>query len=262
MGAIVSWITGGGGGCGFDSSDAQSSESYGPPKHANKITPHDQAVLDMKLARDSLKKYQARLEIIMAKEKDIARALLRDGKRSKAVLALKKKRYQEQLLDRSIDQLNNIQEMIDTIEFKQIEVAVFQEMKKGTATLKQLNQELSLEAVEQLMEDTQDALDYQKQVEEALAGQLTEFDNEAIENELEELEKSSLLVILPDTPQTALPKPTATAKVAAQSKQKAKVSSSSEYIDLQEEEDEDLEYEFSQISERKPTTTRQAEYAM
>jgi len=28
-------------------------------------------------------------------------------------------------------------------------------MKKGTATLKQLNQELSLEDVEQLMEDTQ-----------------------------------------------------------------------------------------------------------
>jgi len=45
------------------------------------ITAHDQAVLDMKLARDSLKKYQAKLEIIMAKEKDIARTLLRDGKR-------------------------------------------------------------------------------------------------------------------------------------------------------------------------------------
>eukprot|EP01102_Stenamoeba_stenopodia_P016280 TRINITY_DN566_c1_g7_i1.p1 TRINITY_DN566_c1_g7~~TRINITY_DN566_c1_g7_i1.p1 ORF type:complete len:257 (-),score=89.28 TRINITY_DN566_c1_g7_i1:43-813(-) len=256
MGGVMSWLTGGGGGCGFDSSESPRGSNYNSPKTSNKITAHDQAVLDMKLARDSLKKYQARLEIIMAKEKEIARTLLRDGKRSKAVLALKKKRYQEQLLERSIEQLNNIQQMIDTIEFKQIEVAVFQEMKKGTATLKQLNQELSLEDVEQLMEDTQDALDYQKQVEEALAGQLTEFDNEAIENELEELEKSSLLIRLPETPQTALPK--TKAKEAA----KVATTSSSDYIDIPAEEDEDLEYQFEQIAERKTTPTRQAEYAM
>lgn len=42
------------------------------------------------------------------------------------------------------------------------------------------------------MQDTAEAIDYQRQIEEALAGKLTEEDEEDVLAELEELEKSVL----------------------------------------------------------------------
>jgi hypothetical protein len=77
-----------------------------------KVTPHDRAVLDLKLARDKLKIYQNNMEKVMAREREMARQLLKDGKRRRAILALKKKRYQEQLLENSVEQLNNIEQMV------------------------------------------------------------------------------------------------------------------------------------------------------
>ncbi len=49
----------------------------------------------------------------MDRETEIARNLLQESKKKQALLALKKKKYQENLLEKSQTQLDNLQHMVN-----------------------------------------------------------------------------------------------------------------------------------------------------
>ena len=57
----------------------------------------------------------------------------------KAKLLLKKKRFLEGLLNNTDTQLENLQQMVDNIEFTQIEVKVVEGLKQGNEALNQLH---------------------------------------------------------------------------------------------------------------------------
>lgn len=50
--------------------------------------------------------------VVIERENQVAKELLKAGKKKQAMLALKKKKFQEQLLEKSEQQLANIQEMV------------------------------------------------------------------------------------------------------------------------------------------------------
>lgn len=93
-------------------------------KTVSRITEQDKAVLQLKQQRDKLKQYQKRIEINLEKDRQLAKKLLNDGKRDKAKLLLKKKRYQEQLLQNTDAQLDKLEQLTHDLEFAQIEVQV------------------------------------------------------------------------------------------------------------------------------------------
>ena len=62
----------------------------------------------------------------------------------KAKLLLKKKRFMEGLLANTDTQLENLQQMVDTIEFTQIEVKVVEGLKQGNEALNQLHKVYTL----------------------------------------------------------------------------------------------------------------------
>ena len=198
-----------------------------------RVTQHDKAVLDLKTQRDKLKAYQKRvcsnntpqrttqtqqhdrdasvwhkptqLTNVIEKEKETARQLLKAGQKDKALLVLKKKKRQEQLLAQSEAQLDNVSQMIDSVEFAQMEKDVFDKLKAGNETLTALNKEMSVEKVEALMADTEEALAAQREIEEALAGHLTTEDDAEIEEELaalDEEQEQELAAKMPDVPKT------------------------------------------------------------
>ena len=80
----------------------------------------------------------------------------------KAKLLLKKKRYLESLLDKTDQQLENLQQMVDNIEFAQIEIKVVEGLKTGNECLEQMHKIMSIDDVEQIMSDTQEAIEYQR----------------------------------------------------------------------------------------------------
>ncbi|KAL6044036.1 Vacuolar protein sorting-associated protein 20 [Balamuthia mandrillaris] len=164
---------------------------------------HDIAVLDLKVQRDKLHAYQTKLEGMILREQEIALALLKQDKRQKALLALKTKRYQQSLLEKSERQLQNIQEMVDSLEFAQLEQKVFASLKAGNAALEQIHRVMSVEAVEDLLSETQEALETQREIEQMLGSHLTKEDEEDIELELEALQKEEALHGLPEVPQTS-----------------------------------------------------------
>jgi len=140
---------------------------FSKKKTKSKVNQHDKAVLDLKVQRDKLKQYQKKCGAVVARETEIARQLLKEGKKKQALLALKKKKYQEVLLTKSDNQLSTLQEMIDSVEFAQIEQKVFESLKDGNQVLKEIHSQMSIDEIENLMLDTQEAITYQKEIEDA-----------------------------------------------------------------------------------------------
>ncbi|KFM05870.1 Charged multivesicular body protein 6, partial [Aptenodytes forsteri] len=153
--------------------------------------------------RDKLKQYQRRISLNRERERALARQLLREGKKGKAMLLLKKKRYQEQLLDKTENQISNLERMVQDIEFTQIEMKVIEGLKIGNECLNKMHQVMSIEEVERIIGETQDAVEYQRQIDEILAGSLTEEDEDAILEELNAITQEQME--LPEVPSEPLP---------------------------------------------------------
>jgi charged multivesicular body protein 6 len=173
--------------------------------HQKKITTsHDQVVLDIKITRDKVSRYQKQLQTLMQRETEIAKQLLKEGKRDRAKLALSKRKYQEQLLQKTDQQLSNLQQLCQEIEFAQIEAQVVQGLKTGKDALVSLQKEMgSIEDIEKLMDESKEAIEYQQQISQLLSEQLSPEDNQGIELEFEQLEKEILTkkldqVVVPD----------------------------------------------------------------
>ena len=58
-------------------------------------------------------------------------------------------------------QLDSIQQLIDSLEFAQVELQVVEKLKLGNESLKKLNSLMSVEEVERIMEETREAVEYQ-----------------------------------------------------------------------------------------------------
>lgn len=93
-------------------------------KPVSRVTEQDKAVLQLKQQRDKLKQYQKKIELNLEKDRQMAKKLLNDGKRDKAKLLLRKKRYQEQLLQNTDTQLEKLEQLTHDLEFAQIEIQV------------------------------------------------------------------------------------------------------------------------------------------
>ena len=52
--------------------------------------------------------------------------------------------------------------MVDNIEFAQVELKVVEGLKTGNSCLEEMHKIMSLEDVEQIMADTQEAIEYQR----------------------------------------------------------------------------------------------------
>ncbi|ODQ76943.1 hypothetical protein BABINDRAFT_163945, partial [Babjeviella inositovora NRRL Y-12698] len=176
-----------------------------PPK----ITAQDKAVLQLKIQRDRLIQYQQKLSLVTGRELQIAQELLRANNKSRALLALKKKKYQQSMLDKSYNQLATLEELIGNIEFKLVEKDFFAGLQTGSELLKQLNREVSLEKVEKIMDDTAEGIAYQEEVSEMLGSAINEQEAAEVEEELERMEREELAkqpakVVLPEAPQNPL----------------------------------------------------------
>lgn len=175
-----------------------------PPR--SRITDQDRAVLELKKQRDRLRLYQRKIEGEQDKLKELAKRCLREGKKDKAKLIVKKKRRQESLLHKTDQQIDNLERMCTDIEFAQMEINVAQGLKKGNEALKKMHQLMTVEDVERIMDDTREGIEYQRELDQMLAGQFTQADEEDILNELDELLADQQEEIdLPAVPTTKLP---------------------------------------------------------
>lgn len=88
--------------------------------------------------------------------------------------------------------------MVQNIEFAQIEMKVLEGLQAGNECLNKMHQVMSIEEVERILDETQDAVQYQRQIDELLAGSFTQEDEDAILAELDAITQEQLE--LPEVP--------------------------------------------------------------
>ncbi|KAI0361292.1 hypothetical protein OH77DRAFT_1544582 [Trametes cingulata] len=170
-----------------------------------KITKQDRAILE---SRDKVRQYQKKIQAVLDREHEIARQQLAAGRKDRALIALRKRKYQESLLVKTDAQLENLEKLVSTIEFSLVEVSVLHGLQQGNEVLKEIHKELNIENVERILEETAEAREYQREIDMMLAGSLSLEDEEAVQAELHELQLETLGVAeerpisLPSVPTT------------------------------------------------------------
>ena len=147
------------------------------------------AILDMKNQRDKLHQYQKRITVITDKETEIARECLVRGDKPKALLALRRKKFQDSLLAKTDAQLETLEQLTSNIEFALVQNDVLFGLRQGTTVLKQIHKEMGgIEHVDKLMGENEEARAYQHEISEMLRGQMSNQDEDEVEEELEALQ--------------------------------------------------------------------------
>ncbi|RNA43838.1 charged multivesicular body 6 [Brachionus plicatilis] len=168
--------------------------SFGKKKSAptSRVTEQDKAILQLKQMRDKLKQYRNKIETKLVNEREIAKELVKSGKLDKAKLLLKKKRFYENNIAKTDQSLDNLDQMITNLEYTQIEHKVVECLKVGNESLKNLHEMLTIDQIEDIMDDTKEAIEHQRQIDELLGNQLNEESLDEINQELEEIIASSM----------------------------------------------------------------------
>eukprot|EP00116_Pleurobrachia_bachei_P009877 sb/3470139/ len=174
----------------------------------SRVTEQDQAVLKLKQTRDKLKQYQKKIQLNQDKERKLAKQCLDQGRKDKALRLLKKKKFQDGLLEKTDNQLDNLERMVSDIEFAQCEIKIMEGLKSGNEALKELNAIMSLDDVEKILGDTEDAVAYQQEIDAMLTGtSIVEFDEEELEGELDAMLAAEEEGKMPDVPVSGIDMP-------------------------------------------------------
>ncbi|EKV12677.1 SNF7 family protein [Penicillium digitatum PHI26] len=141
-------------------------------------------------AQDRLHQYQRRITVLTDRETEIAKECLARNDRRRALLALRRKKYQQSLLEKTDGQLAQLEQLTGQVEFALVQKDVLFGLQQGTKVLQTINKEMGgIEGVERLMGETEEARAYQEEVSQMLAGHLTNQDEDEVEDELEALQR-------------------------------------------------------------------------
>ncbi|EME48595.1 hypothetical protein DOTSEDRAFT_118612, partial [Dothistroma septosporum NZE10] len=150
------------------------------------------AILDLKVQRDKLHQYQKRINTITTRETEIAKECLAKGDKQRALLALRRKKYQVSLLAKTDQQLAQLQALTSDVEFALVQKDVMFGLQQGTAVLREIHKEMGgLERVEMILGESEEAQAYQKEVNDLLSGKMSNEDEDEVEDELEALEREA-----------------------------------------------------------------------
>lgn len=135
---------------------------------------------------------------------------------SRARALLRKKKYQEKLLETTDNQLENLEKLTSDLEFSQIEQKVLDGLKIGNEALKKVHEILTIDEVERILDETKEGVEKQREIDAAINqytdSALTEDDEADVLAELDQLigadekaAKDAGPIDLPEVPTDSLP---------------------------------------------------------
>uniref|UniRef100_A0A240SWU3 Uncharacterized protein n=1 Tax=Glossina morsitans morsitans TaxID=37546 RepID=A0A240SWU3_GLOMM len=177
----------------------------------SRVTEQDKAVLQLKHQRDLLKRYQKRIELSLENDRQLAKKCLASGRKERAKLLLRKKKFQETLLINTDKQLENLEKLVTDIEYAQVEMNIVDALKHGNDALKKMHAMIDINEIEKIMDETREGVEKQQEIDSLLSDALSEQDENDVLIELDALiaEEEVEKLKLPEVPQDELSLPSA-----------------------------------------------------
>ncbi|EGW33467.1 uncharacterized protein SPAPADRAFT_60818 [Spathaspora passalidarum NRRL Y-27907] len=181
----------------------------GQSTSAPKITAQDRAIFKLKEQRDSIKQYQRKLSRVVDRQSELARQAVKNKQPDRAKFYLRSKKQQESVIAKTFDQLDNLENLIGTIEFKLIEKDVIYGLQEGNKVLTKLNNEMSVERIDKVLDQLEDERIKVDEISDALGmgSGLNKLEETEVDEELAKLNEEingPEVVKLPDTPNTQI----------------------------------------------------------
>lgn len=111
-------------------------------------------------------------------------------------MILRKKKYQENLLATTDKELEALEKLTSDLEFAQVQQQVIDGLQVGNEALKKIHEILTIDKVEQIMDETREGIEKQQEIDAIIAtGALSQEDEDSVAAELEELVASTLPAI-------------------------------------------------------------------
>lgn len=180
--------------------------------HKRTITDVDRAVLALKTQKRKLGEYQKRVEGAIEREERRAKELVQSKKNKQALLALKKRKLHQQQLEKVCAWVLKVEETIVHIEQNQVQNDVYANLKRGNDALLILQKEVSLDDVDEILQDGSESAAHWEDVNRALSDQLDAKQLGEVDEELKRMEnvvldeEVSALPAAPEAIQEARPR--------------------------------------------------------
>ncbi|KAF4662171.1 Charged multivesicular body protein 6 [Perkinsus chesapeaki] len=185
----------------------RSEEEERTAKKKGRTDDNDRAILDLKVQRDQLEIHRRKLRVQVSLDEQAARKCVRERNKQVALLALRKKKHHEQLLDETEGYLSKVAELIGSVEMARVQADVVSALAAGTKALKDIQKEIGgVEYVDQLLQDNAEAQAEMAEISSALSGVGVPEDDEECLAELNRInEELAVDTELPSAPKTPLP---------------------------------------------------------
>ncbi|KAG7664649.1 VPS20 [[Candida] subhashii] len=177
-----------------------------------KITAQDKAIFQLKQQRDNIKKYQRKLQTVIDRQSELARQAVQNKQPERAKFYLRSKKQQQSTIIKTCDQLDNLENLIGTIEFKLIEKDVIYGLTEGNKVLTKLNNEMSVEKIDKIIDQVEEEKLRVDEISEALGmgSGLTKVEETEVDEEFERMNqeingKQPEEIKMPDVPEQKLP---------------------------------------------------------
>ena len=156
-------------------------------KSAVVVTEKDRTILELKATLRTIRKYQRGLEDACLALLERAKLLAALSQRKNALGLMRLRAHKLQQIDTLEMQLGNIQKSIEQVEMAEINKDVFDCLSQGDKILKLLNDEMPMEEIERILQDTREAVDMQNDISALLGSRFSYLNQEVLEKQLVDL---------------------------------------------------------------------------
>ena len=151
------------------------------------VTDTAKAVMQLMVMRDKLKEYQNKIEIRLENDRFYAKQFFFSGKRETARFILRKIKFQKSLLQKADSQMDRIGELVQNVNFSEVEDQVIAALRLGNVELRKMQRILRIEDEGEVVDETKDIMEFHKDIEAMISKGLTEQDEKDVIAELEAL---------------------------------------------------------------------------
>jgi charged multivesicular body protein 6 len=161
-----------------------------PVDQSNQMTQLDKAKLEVKRGKNRISKFSKKLEQQIVKLDLDARKYLKSGNKKKALYTIKLKKLKIKSMENVETQILSLEKVLLEIETTEMTQESLKAVQNGTNALNEMHRIMSVEDVEQILSDNEEALDDANEIANLIAGAGGSFDvvdEDELEAELQAL---------------------------------------------------------------------------